>query len=94
MAPFRYKRKSFEHEKEVRSIWYAPMEDKQGKTLPPPAETGVRVKVDLNLLIRAVYVSPTSADWFRDLTKSVCRSFGLRKQVRQSSLASDTPIFV
>jgi len=94
MAPFRYKRKSFEHEKEVRLVWFAPMQDENGEVAPPPSETGVRVKVDLNRLIRAVYVSPTSADWFRDLTKAVCRSFGLRKQVRQSSLTSDTPMFV
>jgi hypothetical protein len=93
MAPFRYKRKSFEHEKEIRLIWFAQTKGKHGKRLPPPAEDGVRVKVDLNKLVKAVYVSPTSPKWFRELTKSVCRSFGLKKQVRQSSLSIDTPMF-
>jgi len=93
MAPFRYKRKSFEHEREVRLIWYAPTQAHNGKKKPPPAEDGVRIKVDLNTLIRAVYVSPASPGWFQRLTQSVCRSYGLRKQVRQSGLVSELPMF-
>ncbi len=93
LSAFICKRKSFEHEKELRHIWLANIETRDGERRPPPAENGVRIKADLDLMIRSIYVSPTSSEWFRRLTKSVCLSFGLNKTVRQSKLIEEIPMF-
>jgi hypothetical protein len=93
MAPFRYKRKSFEHERELSAIVYADPVDEAGKPQPPPSEYGLRIAVDLEHLVDSVYVAPTSPDWFHDLTSKVTRQFGLDREVRHSSLDSDEPVF-
>ncbi len=101
MYPFIYKRKSFEHEKELRAvIWYRPQ--------PQPVSTsngsvyrvrdcdillnGFQVPVDLERLVETVYVSPTAQDWFEDLVKSVMTKYDCGMNVTKSSLADD-PIF-
>jgi len=93
-APFRYKRKSFAHEKELRAIVYADVQDEQGNILPPPGEKGIRLDADLDRLIEAVYVAPTAPDWFRELTVRVCRKFEVRAEVIPSSLVTDKPVFL
>jgi hypothetical protein len=40
-------------------------------------------------LIDRVYVSPTSAGWFHELTKAMLRKYGLDKAVTKSDLAED-----
>ena len=55
---FWFKRKSFEHEKEVRAIFH----DHDSKS-----ELGKFIQVDLNILIDQIYVSPTSQNWFKEL---------------------------
>ena len=94
MAPFRYKRRSFEHEKELRAIVYADVEDKAGKRLPSPNERGIRVKTDLKRLITAVYVAPTAPDWVYDLTSQISIKFDVQAPVLRSSLVTDQPAFI
>jgi len=93
-APFRYKRKSFAHEKELRAIVFADVRDKQGNILSPPKEKGIRLDADLDSLIEAVYVAPTAPDWFRELTVRVCEKFKVRAEVIPSSLVTDKPVFI
>jgi len=94
MAPFRYKRKSFEHEKKLRAIIYADVEDAGGNRLIPPSEIGIRVKTDLERLIGSVYVAPTAPDWFYELTVRISSKFGVTSPVFRSSLATDQPAFI
>ncbi len=87
-SPFLHKRKSFEHEKELRMLVMAYDMTKEG--LPnlskPPYSDGVGVKVNLEKLIGNIYVSPTSPKWFLNLVKSVTKKYGLNKAIFQSSL--------
>ena len=57
-----------------------------------PDWDGKWVPVELNDLITAVYVSPTSPPWFYELVREVSGKYGLAKDIRQSSLA-DKPIW-
>lgn len=81
---FLYKRKSFEHEKEIRGVVKKLDEKHRGK--------GKVVKVDLDILIDSIYVSPTSPQWFYELINKTIKRYDLAKPVIQSSLADD-PVY-
>ena len=100
LYPFLYKRKSFEHEKELRVIildtpTFQPISTTSGTfyierycDLPH----SLLIPATLDKLIENVYVSPTAQNWFKDLGKSVLKKYGFDKPVIKSSLA-DEPMF-
>lgn len=93
LYPYVYKRKSFEHERELRAVitkW--PLTDEGFDFNAEPAEGGVLEKVDLSQLIEAVYVAPSSPSWFYKLVKKILVRYGLNKPVIQSSL-DDKPVY-
>lgn len=80
-APFTYKRKSFEHEKEVRAIttetnnlWERNIVD------------GFNIPVNLDTLIKNIYVPPNAPYWFEKLVKSVIKRYGFDYPVTKSGL--------
>ena len=102
-APFLHKRKSSEHEKEVRVI-------NIDLPLPPgllnsdiPLEpldlteaihnVGAYRNVDLSLLVNELIVAPYAEDWFLELVRSVAAHYALDAPVIRSSLA-DNPTWV
>lgn len=88
--PFIYKRKSFEHEKEIRAIIDTSDLDElkfQGEIM-----AGYWQPVDLNYLITKIYVAPDSPEWFYNLTKSICLKYGLTCEIIKSPL-DGTPIY-
>lgn len=90
---FMTKRKSFEHEKEIRLILWSiddvihAIGDQAHE--PPP---GKQIEVDLDILIEKLYVSPTSQHWFEELVRKSCAKYALKKEVVRSDLAS-SPFF-
>jgi hypothetical protein len=96
LAPFMYKRKSFEHEKELRAIlnlsgiddFDLSFSDIEGD----PPNGGKWLPLDVSKLIEKVYVAPYAQKWFGDLIKSVVKTYHLSKPVVKSSL-DDEPIF-
>jgi hypothetical protein len=94
--PFLYKRKAFEHEKELRAVIIKPSLRK--KTLGKhnfsyihPKWLGIHVKTDLEILIDKIIVSPDVPDWFIDLVSSLVKKFELNKKVEQSELSREPP---
>lgn len=97
--PFLHKRKSFEHEQELRAIIL-----RIPSTQVPSAtarqidltreifDLGAYVDVDTETLVENVFVSPTALGWFKDLVKSVMNKYDFRKPVKQSSLA-EGPVY-
>lgn len=95
LSPFMRKRKSFEHEQEVRAIiedapdsWPLSREQAQDEG----RLEGLTVAVNLDDLIEKVYVAPQSSDWFLKLVRSVCRKYDLSKIPQRSNLDED-PLF-
>jgi len=91
---YRYlvKRKSFEHEKELRAVnWEVPSsEDEGGKyvdySLTPPA-FGKNIDIDINMLIERVYIAPDSPSWIKKLVDAMLKKYGLESvEVVHSSL--------
>ncbi len=91
---FLYKRKSFEHERELRAIVQAFYCNRNGSVNYEKSrfEDGAYVKVDLNELVDRIYVAPTSPKWFYKLVKSVMKKYKLEKDISQSSL-DENPLF-
>jgi hypothetical protein len=94
LNPFVHKRKSFEHEKEVRALimkW--PIGGVNGVNLDQDTIVGgVNVSVNLNLLIENIYISPSSPKWFVDVVTSTIQRYGYSFTLHQSDLKK-SPIF-
>ena len=93
--PFLYKRKAFEHEKELRAVImkFASQDETYGKHIlyVDPKWFGIHVKTDLDVLIDKIVVSPSVPDWFIDLVLSIVKKYGLIKKVEQSELSKEPP---
>jgi len=89
--PFLYKRKSFEHEHELRVVHLLPPEEGE-HLFKRDTPTGIWTSVNLRQLIACVYVSPSSPRWFRELVQDVSKKYGLGANVLQSDLDLE-PIF-
>ena len=76
---FWYKRKSFEHEREVRAL--IRNHENNGK--------GISCPVDLDVLIKNVYVSPYAPEWFAEVVRDVVKKYELNKPVVYSAMADD-----
>ena len=74
-----HKRRSFEHEHEVRAITVA----KDGDTAPWGGEY---VEVDIGTLIEKVVVAPYADTWFIELVEAVSKRYDVRVSVDKSAL--------
>ena len=98
IRPFLRKRRSFEHERELRAVamdttWgNSPTFDAEGRPMTRFERGGEYVPSELETLIEAVYVSPEAQGWFVDLVGSTVQRFGLSCPVRRSDLGRD-PVF-
>jgi hypothetical protein len=88
-----HKRRSFQHEREVRAIilgWNSDEGELRLFTRNP--RSGIEVLVDLNAVIERIYVAPAAPAWFRELVGQVSKRYGLDRDVVASSL-DDRPIY-
>lgn len=87
---FWYKRKSFEHEREVRVMTALSPNDATiaefEKKTPKAVITRMVHTVSLENLIENVYVSPLAPNWFREVVKDELRNHGLAIEPIQSAL--------
>jgi len=91
--PFMHKRKSFEHEKELRAI----IQDFPivNDVVDPKAKNeilGKMVNVPLDKLLDQVYVAPTADEWFFHVVKGVTEKYGCNIGVTKSKL-DDKPVY-
>lgn len=96
LYPLMTKRKSFEHEKEVRAVIWRGLQggaqilDANAKA--PWNDPGELIPVNMDILIRAVYVAPGSPEWFVDIVKNVTHKYGFEKDIEHSRIDED-PIY-
>ena len=69
------KRKSFEHEREVRITWWNMMTANKPYTNDAGIEYGKAVAVDLTKLLLWVMVSPVAGAWFKDIVSAALRVY-------------------
>ncbi|WP_097105503.1 DUF2971 domain-containing protein [Nitrosomonas ureae] len=94
LSPFLYKRKSFEHEKELRALIHVRKYDEYDRPIDTDQNiNGIYVNVNLNELIKIIYISPTAEEWIVDLIKSILKKYNLNPLVFHSDLQSSAPIY-
>jgi len=78
-SPILHKRKSFEHERELRAVILYPYGS-------PTQPEGLNVKIKLDSLIESIYLAPTTKPWIIELLSSMMRKNRIKKPLEQSSL--------
>ncbi len=71
-----FKRKSFEHEREVRAIAF-----------DNKSTTGIQVPIDIGALIDSVYISPYAPKWFEEVVRSVADKYEVAAPIVFSEMA-------
>ena len=87
LASIVHKRKSFEHEREVRAAivkWPALDE----RATAEPIAGGISVDVDLTMLVENVFIAPGAPSWFHALVATVIKDYGFNFALHQSDLYS------
>lgn len=91
--PIMHKRKSYEHEKEVRAvIQRLPIGEKMIEVGKHNTQPGVSVPVVLDNLIVNIFVAPTAPTWLFDLVTAVSVRYNVSAPVKKSDLFS-APVF-
>lgn len=86
--PFLHKRKSFEHERELRAVFQKiPTADGKLDFSKKIFGKGINIPVNLDTLIERIYISPEAEAWFVGLVTSIINKFNLNKEIKQSSLS-------
>jgi hypothetical protein len=95
LLPFLYKRRSFEHESEIRVI--INLSDvvslDVGEIPGQPPKQGIFKSIAIGKLIEKIYTAPNSPDWFSDLVRQVSRSYGLAEIPVVKSSLDEKPFF-
>ena len=80
--PFLYKRKSFQYEREVRIISDVTQNNSK-------LNDGLKINVDVNLLIEKIYIHPKSENWYKNLVIQLVEKLGFDISIEKSDLESD-----
>jgi hypothetical protein len=93
MSPFMHKRKSYEHEREVRAlIMKLPIVGDKLDLSKESITDGLKVKINMEVLIERIYVAPYSPRWFEELVKSVVTKYSYGFEIKHSGL-DGSPLF-
>jgi hypothetical protein len=93
LTPFLHKRKSFEHEKEVRGlVTKVPISEKEIDYKKETITNGLRIRVNMETLVERIYVAPNCPEWFEQVVRSVVSKYGYKFEIKHSAL-DDVPIF-
>jgi len=80
--PFLFKRKSFQYEREVRII----TDVTSNKLI---LNEGLKINVDISILIEKVYIHPKSENWYKNLVIQLMKELGFNFAIEISDLESD-----
>jgi hypothetical protein len=93
LGPFLHKRKSFEHESELRAVMTKlPISSGNIDFTEETIHGGVPIKVDIEELIDKIYVAPNAPIWFSSLVSTAVKRYGYGIEVIQSEM-NNTPMF-
>lgn len=82
-----HKFKSFEHEREVRIVYWRRNPGTSNPDLLDTYPPGINVSIDINSTIENIYVSLVAGNWFFDVVRNVTKQYGINIPISKSSLA-------
>lgn len=95
-SPFFHKRKSFSHEQEIRAFVETtddiPVENGEQDYSKDVYPFGIGIKIDPNILIDKIFISPYTQSWFFELVCSVTKRYGYNFFIHKSEL-NESPMF-
>ncbi len=77
-----HKRKSFEHEKELRAVVLSRVDNSGGE-----------VQVDLAKLIERIFIAPNASNWTFELIKKIIKRYGLKEDLLEQSKLYESPLY-
>lgn len=80
--PFLFKRKSFQYEKEIRVI-------SDVSPLNLSVNDGIKIQIDIELLIEKIYIHPKSENWYKKLVLELMNRLEFGFEIEKSDLQSD-----
>ncbi len=90
LLPYVHKRKSFEHERELRCLVW---QNERSEDAKFSLDTGgVKINIDLEKLVENIYISPNSPSWFTILIEDIVKKYNLKLPIINSRL-SQLPLF-
>lgn len=110
LTPYFRKGKSFQHEQELRAVFWDPQETEaayfdqtlnrvsreqsafMASVARPDASLGKGIHVDLEILLKEIFVSPAADTWFSRVVESMMGKSGLRIPLTHSSLYRRDPL--
>jgi hypothetical protein len=84
---YMHKRKSFAHENEARIVVVNPEPYHMNQN-----RLTISLPIDINALIKEVYIAPDAAEWLKDVVYGLCEKYGLNAPVYKSELYGE-PLF-
>jgi hypothetical protein len=91
-SPLIHKRKSFEHEQEVRAIVTKWPTEEPTDFSKDTINCGLKIKTDIKTLVERIYIAPSASDWFAELVKAVITRYGYDFEIVHSRL-DEKPLF-
>lgn len=92
---FTHKRKSFEHEREVRFLIQRLPFDKDNNRVDFDniiTPNVIPITVDINKFVKRIHLSPRSPEWMLNLLQDIVKRYSIDVEVRRSDLYT-TPIY-
>lgn len=93
LYPIMTKRKSFEHDQEVRAVIWRGLKGSIHKEEPNEPKAwnypGEPIQANIKTLIKTIHIAPGSPQWFLDVVRDVAAKYGLKKSVERSELDKD-----
>jgi hypothetical protein len=85
-----HKRRAFRHEEEVRFVKVVDRFLRRG-VAPSVAPAGLDVPIDLDRMVRGIYIDPYAPEWFEKVVKAVVARFApsLSNRITWSSMKAD-----
>lgn len=95
-----YKRRSFAHESEIRGVIFELPPRPSGEDVSEIGKglglnyaaandkSGVYAKIDLSAVVKNIYASPKSPDWFLEIVKKFSEKMGYKFNIKKSKLYS------
>jgi hypothetical protein len=89
--PFLYKDRIFEYEHEIRAMVKRPPRELSILSVCRDHPSGIEIDVDLDRLIKRIYLAPGAGGWFREVVEELFAKYGLGHKEVKNSIADEVP---